>query len=166
MVLLQLPGNGHAHVVRGFVPRTSKRMLGFSWEPDGESAYLEQSLGVTFWHEGGQPPCLCRKMAGETDFLTANCSSQFPSFTFRRVVCQAARTNYFSFELLQLVKNSHSLLIPYGFSKRKDTFNTSPEEPVIGQHQELKAIKVQISNPIAAKCFLVRSHLFTVFKCM
>lgn len=84
----------------------------------------------------------------------------------QKMACQVSWTNYFRFEVLQLVKNSHFLLIPHGFSKRKDTFNTSHEESVIRYYQELKAIKVQISNPIAAKCLLVRSHLLMVFRCV
>lgn len=164
LILLQLPGNGDSCVLRGLWPMHIRKDAGISWVPVGENTYLDYSLGVT--SKGGKPPSLCRKMTGETDFILSDCFSQFPRFTFRRVACQVSWTNYFSFEVFQLVKNSHSLLIPHGFSKRKDTFNTSHEESVIQYHQELKAIKVQISNPIAAKCLLVRSHLLTVFRCV
>lgn len=129
--------------------------------PAGEIAYLDYSLRVT---NSEEPPSLCRKMAGEANSLTADCLSWFPRFTFRRAEASTSWTNYFSFEVPQLVENSHSLLIPHGFSERKDTLNTSHEESVIQYHQELKEIKVQFSNPIDAKCLLVGSHLLAVLR--
>ena len=52
-----------------FVLCTLKTILGFSWVPAGESTYLDYSLGVT--------NSLCRKMAGETDFIQQIVSHHF-----------------------------------------------------------------------------------------
>lgn len=148
----------------GFVPCTSEWMLGFP-----ECELVKMLIWITLWEllaRVESHPAYVGKWQVKQTLFYQIVFSQFPRFTFRRVACQVSWTNYFSFEMFQLVKNSHSLLIPHGFSKRKDTFNTSHEESVIQYHQELKAIKVQISNPIAAKCLLVRSHLLTVFRCV
>lgn len=52
-----------------FVLCMLKTILEFSWVPAGESAYLDYYLGVT--------NSLCRKMAGETDFLQQIVSHSF-----------------------------------------------------------------------------------------
>ena len=128
-----------------FVLCMLKTILGFSWVLGGENAYLDYSLGVT--------NNLCRKVEGETDFLEQIAFSQFSGFTLREVVCQAS-TKCFSFEVLQLVKNSHSILIPHSFSRRKGTFNTSHEESGYDIIRSWKQSKSRFQIPLLQNVYL------------
>lgn len=150
--------------VGGFVPWTSERMLGFP-----KCELVKMLIWITLWEllarVESHPASVGRWQVKQTLFyqIVSHSFQGSPSeerhVKFHELITSALRC----FSLLKILT---PYWFPMAFQKRKDTFNTSHEEPVIWYHQELKAIKVRISNPIAAKCLLVRSHLLTVFRCV